>query len=147
MSRRDALTAKIPPQTQSLILPQRARLVTPGGHYLIAEFHRYGVVFLPSLVGHDFAVEKRQGIIAVVGKTRGAGQLDIIASEQEKNSESVRYGIIKNPEETSMRIARIIERLERKPSVAPREIIRSKVALMLFPIVPFGDAVSIFPTT
>ena len=61
-------------------------------------------------------------IIAVVGKTRGAGQLDIIASEQEKNSESVRYGIIKNPEETSMRIARIIERLERKPSVAPREI-------------------------
>ncbi len=56
---------------------------------------------------------------AVVGKTRGAGQLDIIASEQEKNSESVRYGIIKNPEETSMRIARIIERLERKAFGGP----------------------------
>lgn len=61
-------------------------------------------------------------IIAVVGKSRPGGQLDIIASEQEKGVESVRYGIIKNLEETSMRISRIIDRLERKPVVTPRQI-------------------------
>lgn len=61
-------------------------------------------------------------IIAVVGKSRPGGQLDIIASEQEKGVESVRYGVIKNLEETSMRISRILDRLERKPVVAPRRI-------------------------
>ncbi len=61
-------------------------------------------------------------IVAVVGKVRPDGQLCIIASEQEKGVESVRYGVIRNPEETSMRISRILSLLERKPAVAPRRI-------------------------
>ncbi len=61
-------------------------------------------------------------IVAVVGKTYPDGHLDIIASEQERGVEGVKYGIIQNLEETSMRIARIIDRLERKPAVAPRRI-------------------------
>lgn len=61
-------------------------------------------------------------IVAVVGKIRPDGQLDIIASEQEKGVESVRYGIIRNLEETSMRISRILNKLERKPVVSPRHI-------------------------
>ncbi len=61
-------------------------------------------------------------IVAVVGKVRPDGQLCIIASEQEKGVESVRYGVIRNLEETSMRISRILSLLERKPAVAPRRI-------------------------
>lgn len=61
-------------------------------------------------------------IIAVVGRTRPNGQLDVLAAEQEKGVEGVRYGVIHNLEETSMRIARILERLKRKTNVAPREI-------------------------
>lgn len=61
-------------------------------------------------------------ILAVVGKVLDDGHLDIIASEQERGVEGVRYGIVKNLEETSTRIARIIERLERKPNIAPRTI-------------------------
>lgn len=61
-------------------------------------------------------------IIAAVGKMRPNGQLDILASEQEKGVESIRYGVIRNLEEAAMRIHRIISKLERKPSVAPRKI-------------------------
>ncbi|MBD5196455.1 MAG: cell division protein FtsA [Bacteroidales bacterium] len=61
-------------------------------------------------------------IIAVVGRMRPGGQLDILASEQEKEVESVRYGVIRNLEEAATRIARIISKLERKPMVAPRKI-------------------------
>lgn len=61
-------------------------------------------------------------IIAAVGKMRPGGQLDILASEQEKGLESVRYGVIRNLEEAASRIQRIISKLERKPSVAPRKI-------------------------
>lgn len=61
-------------------------------------------------------------IIGAIGRTDTAGQVDIIAVEQEKCVESVRYGKIQNLEETSMRLARVLERLERKPSVAPRKI-------------------------
>lgn len=61
-------------------------------------------------------------IIAAVGKMHPDGNLDIIASEQERGVESVRYGIIRNLEETSMRINRVLDRLQMKPSVAPREI-------------------------
>lgn len=61
-------------------------------------------------------------IIGVIGKTQGSGQVDIIAVEQEKCVESVRYGIIQNLDETSIRTGRIIEKLERKPTVAPRKI-------------------------
>lgn len=61
-------------------------------------------------------------IVAVVGKMRAGGQLDIIASEQEKGLESVRYGVIRNLDEASNRISRILSRLELKPAVAPRKV-------------------------
>lgn len=61
-------------------------------------------------------------IIAAVGKMHADGHLDIIATDQERGIESVRYGIIQNLEETSMRISRVIDRLQMKPGVAPKEI-------------------------
>lgn len=61
-------------------------------------------------------------IIGVVGRAHKNGQVDIITVEQEKSVESVRYGIIQNLEETSMRIARILEKMERRPSIAPKKI-------------------------
>lgn len=61
-------------------------------------------------------------IIGTVGRTRGDGSLDVIAVEQERCVESVRYGIIQNLEETSLGIGRILHRLEQKPGVAPRKI-------------------------
>lgn len=61
-------------------------------------------------------------IIGAVGVTRGSGQLEILAVEQEKGVEAVRYGLIQNLEETSVRVARIIDRLEQHPSVTPNRI-------------------------
>lgn len=61
-------------------------------------------------------------IVAAVGKYHADGSLDIIATEQERGVESVRYGIIQNLEETSMRINRVLDRLQLKPAVSPREI-------------------------
>lgn len=62
-------------------------------------------------------------IIVVVGKVNDDdGHVDVIATEQERGVEIVRYGIVQNLEETSMRICRILERLEHKPSIAPRTI-------------------------
>ncbi len=61
-------------------------------------------------------------IVMAIGKVRKGGQLDIIASEQEKSVESVKYGIIQNLDECAMRMQRIIDNLERRPAVAPREI-------------------------
>ena len=61
-------------------------------------------------------------IVAAVGKMHDDGSLDIIATEQERGVESVRYGIIQNLEETSMRINRVLDRLQLKPAVSPREI-------------------------
>lgn len=61
-------------------------------------------------------------IIGAVGKLKGAGQIDVIALEQDKSTECVKYGIIQNLEETSMRIVNIVEKLERTPSISPRKI-------------------------
>ncbi len=61
-------------------------------------------------------------IMAVVGKVSDDGQVAVIATEQERGVEGVRYGIVQNLEETAMRIARILEKLQRKPAVAPRQI-------------------------
>lgn len=61
-------------------------------------------------------------IIGAVGVTRGPGQLEIIAVEQEKGVEGVRYGHIQNLEETATRVGRIIDRLEQHPAVTPRQI-------------------------
>lgn len=61
-------------------------------------------------------------ITGIVGKYSPEGELKIIAVEQEKGLESVRYGLIRNVEEVWMRVARIIQRLESKPAVSPRKI-------------------------
>ena len=61
-------------------------------------------------------------IIGAVGRVLPSGQINIIAVEQEKCLESVRYGIIQNLEETALRVARIIEKIERSPSIAPKKI-------------------------
>lgn len=61
-------------------------------------------------------------IIAAVGKTSGEGQLDVIAVDQEQGVDGVRYGIIHNLEETSLKVMRIITRLQHHPEVAPHRI-------------------------
>lgn len=62
-------------------------------------------------------------VLAVVGKyNRESGELDVMAVEQEKGLESVKYGLIRNVEEVWMRIARLVQRLESKPAVSPRKI-------------------------
>lgn len=61
-------------------------------------------------------------IIASVGKISREGHLDIVAVEQEKDVEAVRYGIIQNLTDTSVRADRIIKHLERRTGVAPRQI-------------------------
>lgn len=61
-------------------------------------------------------------IIAAVGKTSGEGQLDIIAVDQETGVDGVRFGIIQNLEETSMKVARLVSRLEHHSLIAPRKI-------------------------
>lgn len=61
-------------------------------------------------------------IIGAVGKATGSGHLDVIAIESEKSVDEVRWGIIQNLEDTSLRIDRIIKKLERKPEIAPKKI-------------------------
>lgn len=61
-------------------------------------------------------------IIGAVGLYSGDGQLTVIAVEQEESKECVKYGIVQNPEETAMRVSRIIDKLQRNPAVAPRVI-------------------------
>lgn len=62
-------------------------------------------------------------IVAAIGKTRGTGNLDVIAVEHEATGEvGVRYGIIQNLEETSLAVARIFGRLEQRSNIHPRKI-------------------------
>ncbi|MDE5813268.1 MAG: cell division protein FtsA [Muribaculaceae bacterium] len=61
-------------------------------------------------------------VIGAVGAVGKSGQLEILAVEQEKSSDSVRYGHIQNIEETSTLINRVLDRLERRPNIAPREV-------------------------
>ncbi len=61
-------------------------------------------------------------ILGAVGKTTGDGQLQVIAIEQDKGVDGVRYGIIQNLEDTSLRVARVIDRLQKRSGVAPRLI-------------------------
>ncbi len=61
-------------------------------------------------------------IIAAVGRIHSDGRLEIIATEQERGVESVRYGIIQNLEETSMKISRVLDRLQQRGNIAPKEI-------------------------
>lgn len=61
-------------------------------------------------------------VIGAVGVSGRSGQLEIIAVEQEKSTDTVRYGQIQNTEETSTMTNYVLERLERRPGIAPREI-------------------------
>lgn len=62
-------------------------------------------------------------IVAAVGKTKGNGQLEVIATESEPTVEGgVRYGIIQNLDETATILSRLIGRLEQKAVVNPRKI-------------------------
>ncbi|MDE7350854.1 MAG: cell division protein FtsA, partial [Muribaculaceae bacterium] len=61
-------------------------------------------------------------VIGAVGAVGKSGQLEILAIEQQKSIDSVRYGQIQNVEETSNLINFVLERLERRPNIAPREI-------------------------
>ncbi|MBD5338757.1 MAG: cell division protein FtsA [Bacteroides sp.] len=61
-------------------------------------------------------------IIGAVGRAHPNGQVDIIAVDQERSVESVRYGVIQNLEEVATRLARVLDHLERKPSVGQRKI-------------------------
>lgn len=42
--------------------------------------------------------------------------------EEESTLDVVKYGIIQNPEETSIRVSRLLSRLENRPEVSPRKI-------------------------
>ncbi len=61
-------------------------------------------------------------IIAAVGIADEKGRLTILAVEQMKGLESVRHGIIQNAEDVASRLNAIIERLERRADIAPRQI-------------------------
>lgn len=58
-------------------------------------------------------------IIAAVGTMRPNGQLNIIATEKENCVENVRYGILQNLEETSVRVNRILDNLQSRAGVSP----------------------------
>lgn len=61
-------------------------------------------------------------ITGAVGLYQPDHTLKVLAAEQEESRDSVRYGIIQNPEEVASRVMRIIDRLEDNPAVAPRKI-------------------------
>ena len=61
-------------------------------------------------------------VIGAIGALGKSGQLEILAVEQEKCTDSVRFGHIQNIEETPTLINFVLERLERRPNIAPREI-------------------------
>lgn len=67
----------------------------------------------------EISSSKVIGAVGIFGKS---GQLEIIAVEQEKTTDAVRYGQIQNTEETFKLTDYVLERLERRPNVSPRQI-------------------------
>lgn len=61
-------------------------------------------------------------ITGAVGVYTSEHTLKVIAVEQEESRDSVRYGIIHNPDEVSARAMRIIDALNNNPAVSPRKI-------------------------
>lgn len=61
-------------------------------------------------------------VIGAVGIAGKSGQLEIIAVDQQKSTDSVRYGQIQNTEETFRLTDFVLERLERRSNITPREI-------------------------
>lgn len=67
----------------------------------------------------EISSSKVMGAVGIIGKS---GQLEIIAVEQEKATDIVRYGQIQNNEETYNLCNYVLERLERRQQISPREI-------------------------
>ena len=61
-------------------------------------------------------------IIAGVGTVDNNGKISIIATEEEKLVDSVRYGCVKNIEEIIARLSSIIKKLGKRNSISPRKI-------------------------
>ncbi len=61
-------------------------------------------------------------ILGAVATKNPQGGVALIALEEEKVVDCVRYGVIQNIEETNTRIIRIIRKLENRASVAPNKI-------------------------
>ena len=61
-------------------------------------------------------------IIGAVATKNARGAVSVIAIEEEKVVDCVRYGCIQNVEETNTRINRIIKKLENRSSISPRKI-------------------------
>lgn len=68
-------------------------------------------------------------IMGAVGAFTDDKTLKILALEQEESRDSVRYGIIQNPEEVAGRVNRILDRLNSNPAVAPKKIVGVFVGL------------------
>lgn len=68
-------------------------------------------------------------ILAAVGKVTETGQLKVIAIDQDNGVEGVRYGIIQNLEETSLRVAKVIDNLQKRAGIAPKLIKKVFVGL------------------
>lgn len=67
----------------------------------------------------EISSSKVIGAVGIVGKS---GQLEIIAVEQEKSADIVRYGQVQNVEETFNLCDYVRDRINRRPNIAPREI-------------------------
>lgn len=61
-------------------------------------------------------------IIGALGMVSGEGILTITDIDQEESNDSVRFGIIQNPEEVSNKVARIIEKFNHNSAIAPKKI-------------------------
>lgn len=74
----------------------------------------------------EISSSKVIGAVGIVGRS---GHLDIIAVEQERHNDIVRYGQIQNSEEAFNMANYVLERLERRTNIAPREIMGVYVGL------------------
>lgn len=79
-------------------------------------------------------------IIGVVGRYTADGQLIVDAAEKESIRDCVRYGMVQNLEDTALRVSRIVDKLQRRPNVAPRKITALYVGLS-------GRSLRSIPTT
>lgn len=77
------------------------------------------------IVAFEIGSSKIRGAVGVVDNS---GVVDIVATEEEKLTDKVRYGCIQNVE-VSNALNRVVERLEAYPRVDPREITGAYVAL------------------
>lgn len=77
------------------------------------------------IVAFEIGSSKIRGAVGIVDRS---GVVDVVATEEEKLIDKVRYGCIENTE-VSNALLRVVERLEAYPRVAPRTITGAYVAL------------------